>query len=405
METLLIRVLPGRDDEVEWAITGSSLHPGDETSQSSLEQIAELAQQRRVVLIVPTEDVLFTAANLPIRNKQQLAQAVPYALEEALAQDIEDLHFSLGPRQDGDNHPVAVVSHARMKHWLKQVQNHNIQPRRIIPDLFFLPQHADTVTVLLEADRALCRTGRYSGFATDADTVQHLLPGVIEAMESPPHSIEVLRCGSNNTQLFTEPPDLEVSEGSLCFEHIISSIPDEKHSLNLLQGSYQSRDSMSRVLWPWRIAAALLTAWLVVLTITGYIDYRQLAQEDEMLTAAINAEFKKALPNITRIVKPRVQMEQQLKALRGDAGASGVAGFLSLLDAGGKAVKAVPGVDIDDLRFRDNRLEISLSTKDLQSLDGIRDKLSKDGMNAKIESADTRGDKVTARLRLQGGPS
>ena len=49
-------------------------------------------------VLVPGTDVLLAEPDLPLKPGVKLQQLVPYALEEHLADDIDDLHFALGKR-------------------------------------------------------------------------------------------------------------------------------------------------------------------------------------------------------------------------------------------------------------------------------------------------------------------
>ncbi len=76
-----------------------------------LEQAAQRAAGRHVCVLVPGTDVLLTEPELPAKAGAKLQQIVPYALEEQLAEDIDDLHFAIGKRSgDAPTTPVAVVA-------------------------------------------------------------------------------------------------------------------------------------------------------------------------------------------------------------------------------------------------------------------------------------------------------
>ena len=83
--------------------------------QGSLREAAALAALRRVVGLLPASEVVTLDAELPARAGAKLLQAVPYALEEQVADDIDELHFAIGPRGDDGRTPVAVVARAVMQ--------------------------------------------------------------------------------------------------------------------------------------------------------------------------------------------------------------------------------------------------------------------------------------------------
>ena len=59
------------------------------------------AAGRRVCVLVPGTDVLLAEPEFPVKAGAKLQQVVPYALEEQLAEDIDDLHFAIGKRAAG----------------------------------------------------------------------------------------------------------------------------------------------------------------------------------------------------------------------------------------------------------------------------------------------------------------
>ena len=69
---------------------------------------------RKTIVLVPGTDVLLAEPVLPLKSGAKLAQVVPFALEEQLAADVEDLHFAVGKRDSRPGTPVAAVARTRM---------------------------------------------------------------------------------------------------------------------------------------------------------------------------------------------------------------------------------------------------------------------------------------------------
>src|SRR3981081_4010980 len=96
---------------------------------------AARAAGRRVCVLVPGTDVLLAEPDVPVRAGAKLQQLVPYALEEHLADDIDDLHFAIGRRTgDSSRVPVAVVARALLDEWLAMLRASGIEPEAIYPD-------------------------------------------------------------------------------------------------------------------------------------------------------------------------------------------------------------------------------------------------------------------------------
>jgi len=104
-----------------------------------LEQIVGLAAGRKLVVFVPGAEVRLTQVQVPARQPAKVLQAAPFVLEDQLAEDIETLHFALGPRQADGVFPVAVVSHAHMEEWLAPFRAQGVMPDQLVPETLALP--------------------------------------------------------------------------------------------------------------------------------------------------------------------------------------------------------------------------------------------------------------------------
>lgn len=404
METLVVRLFPGPvDDEspkAEWLVVGTNRLPIGEGAEGTLAEAATVARQRRTFVLAPSEDILLTRVTVTARNREQLLRAVPFALEEDLAEDVEQLHFAPGPRQPDGSHPVAVVARANVALWLAQLDAAGLIPHAVIPDVLALPPAANNGwSLLLENDRALLRTGPFSGLTLEPDTLETMLPCALEEAVSKPSTIEVYGTeGEADPRL----PAIE----SLAYIQREGGAPqmwaglEGKNSINLLQGQYRVRSDIGRMLKPWRAAAAFLGVWVALQAVEIGLDYRRLEGEDRRLQADIEQVYRQTFPNSTRVVNPRVQMEQQLSALRQAGASDSGAAFMPLLAAGFTAIQDKT-VDIETLDYADGRLQLSLNARELQVFEAIKQALESQAFTADIESAETRGATVSGRLVVQ----
>ena len=176
-------------------------------------------------------------------------------------------------------------------------------------------------------------------------------------------------------------------------------------AINLLQGAFSRTGEWQRMLRPLRTTAALLLAGVLVSVVVTGIDYVRLDSESDRLRAEIEDSFRKAMPGVTRIVNPRVQMQQHLdQVLRSqDSGR----GFLGLLARSGTVFKDMQGVEVQGITFRAGRLDVDLTVSNLQLLDTLKQSLSQTGkLSVDIQSATTGADqRVQSRLRIQGAGS
>lgn len=412
METLLLHLKPrthghefpsqGHEPPLhtDWLILNAERKPLGEPASGTLMEAAGLALHRRVVVLAPTLDVLLTEAQIHTKKREHLMRAVPFALEEELAEDIDNLHFALGPRQPDDHYPIAVVRRPLMQNWLDQLSAAGIQPHALLPDVLALSLTPNIWSLLLEPERVLIRTGSFSGLSLDPDNLNLVLPELLEEAQAKPIALTLYRC--NSDQRIEPAPNLTdgVIEQTLCAPTVFALGLEKNPGINLLQGPFAPKSEFGRLLKPWRVAAALLVAWLGLEFGKAIFEYQALATENERLKAAIEQVYRQTFPEAQRVINPQVQMAQQLEALKAAQADAGKTHFMRLLAAGGAAVQTAPGTRIEAVNYRDGRLEINLNANDLQVLERITETLTRSGLEASIESAETRGTQVNARLLI-----
>lgn len=348
-------------DEAEW------LRPDGEVQRGPLADLSSQSDGARQILVAPSEAVTLHRLALPSRKRSTWARAVPFALEDYLVEDIETLHFALGGAVDGGYLPVAVVDRILLSAWLETCDQAGLTPAVVVPDPLLLPWQNDEWSVLLEARRALVRTGRWEGFATERDNLALLLAQALaEAGETKPRRLRVW--GAPATELAETEVELSPEDTPIEPLALFASGYQPATVLNLLQGGYSRQAHWGRWLRPWRAAAALAGMTLLVQIAGQVYDHWRLQREVTALRTEIERTFKDALPEATRIVNPKVQMETRLRELA----PSGGSGFLELLYQGAQPLAHFPNVTLRGLGYRDGQLDLALEGGDPAVLDRLR---------------------------------
>src|ERR1700739_297455 len=117
-QILLLRLpAPGHED-TEWLSIDEAGSSITAKQRGPLGLAAVLARSAKVVVLAPATQILLAEPELPPGSGVKLARAVPFALEEQLTEDVDELCFALGRRQPNGRAPVAVVSRDLLKAWL-----------------------------------------------------------------------------------------------------------------------------------------------------------------------------------------------------------------------------------------------------------------------------------------------
>ena len=400
--TLLLRKDPANAAAWCWLSLDNEGRPQGSIYTGTLADAASVASGQRVVVLVSGAAGLLTRVSIPVRGRQRLLRAVPYALEEQLSEEVDNLHFAVGTTQEDGAWPVAVFSKQFMDSLTADFLEAGLDVQQVIPEILALPKTGEETSVLVENDVALVRTGKSSGFAVDSDNLGIMLAARMTDEEA----------GLQPLHLFVSKDELRPDMAEYVGETLVEPFAGdplnvfarglESGSINLLQGAYSRSGDWARLLRPWRATAALLLAGIILSNVVMGIDYFRLSRESEQLHAQIEKTFREALPEIQRIVNPRIQMQQRLDALQRRQGTGG--GFLSLLGQSGSVLKGMQGVEVSGATFRAGRLDVDLTVSNLQLLDELKQALMKSGrLSVEIESATTGQDqRVQSRLRIQG---
>ncbi len=126
------------------------------------------AASSRDLLLVPAEAVLTLAVALPLPSRARRIAALPFAIEERIADRVESVHLALG-EQIGGSYLAGVVDPERMAAWVIAAEEAGLGDAAIMPDALALPiPAAGRWTVLRDAaGRILVRTAEGTGFAAE----------------------------------------------------------------------------------------------------------------------------------------------------------------------------------------------------------------------------------------------
>lgn len=117
-------------------------------------------------MLVPSESVALLSVVLPLASRGRRIAALPFAVEDKIADPIEAVHLALGAQIGPQTYLVAVVRHAEMAAWVEAAEAAGIGHAAIVPDALALPvPGAGEWCVRADAGRVVVRSGDGTGFA------------------------------------------------------------------------------------------------------------------------------------------------------------------------------------------------------------------------------------------------
>ncbi len=412
-ETVIIYVQTDLLDEldvndshfVKWIKLDEEGVPITRGAEARLEQVSSITQNAHVIVLLPLQQMLLTNVNTRARKSKHLQKAVPYALEEEVADDIEDLHFALGQRYGENDYPVAVIEKETLDIILEKLADAGIFPYLLTADVFALPFREGAWTILIENERGLVRTSTYQGFTIDLHNLQQVLTSSLRQAEVTPTELNVYRC--DNQQSGAKKITFPINSNELddCPPGLFADGLDENECINLLQGSYQKKDKKHRQFAPWKAAAILFGVWVGLSMVSVLIDHVRFGKEEKRLNAQIVQVVRQTFPDMQNISadSARTKMEARLKNFIASTNSNSKASFMELLAMSGESIKQAGKIDINTMNYRDGKLNLSVQSSDVQLLDNVKQTLKSKNYFAEIQSANTQGAIVEAQLAISKG--
>ncbi|HEU4653890.1 MAG TPA: type II secretion system protein GspL [Steroidobacteraceae bacterium] len=397
-----------QETAAEWIITDGTGSPRERVQRGPLQLASTAALGRRVLVLVPGTDALLAEPVLPLKGGAKLAQVVPFALEEQLASDVEDLHFAVGKRESRPGTPVTVVSHARMQAWQASLAEAGIHADAIYAESAALPVTPNGVTLLVDQARVYVRRETTPGAVLEVEPlIEALQLGLASGDESREHvtiyvsenDYERERDLLEGLREFTASLQLKLMpEGAL---PIMAATVIQSSAVNLLQGRYAVKRRINVSFAPWRFAAVLAGVFFAAhLGLKGWQWYHY-KQMEARLDDQITEVFQQAMPGapVPEPLEARKQVELRLNQLRGTAPVSGMMTTLALLS---EALAQAPGTNLEALSFRNNITDLRLLAPSVDALESIRQVALEKGVTAEIQSARPRESKFEGLLQLKG---
>ncbi len=390
---------------VKWIKLDEEGVPITRGAEARLEQVSTVTQNANVIVLLPLEQMLLTSVNTRARKQKHLLKAVPFALEEELADDIEDLHFALGQRYGDNDFPVAVIDKNALDVILDELSEVGIYPDLLTADVFGLPFREGTWTILIEDERALVRTEKYKGFTIDLHNLQQMLTSSLRQAEITPAELNVYCCDDQQTGIKKLNLPISMNELDDCPPGLFADGLDENECINLLQANYKNKDKKHQQLGPWKVAAMLFGVWIALSFMSVFIDHSRLNKQEKNLDLQITQIMKQIFPDMQNVSadSARTKMEARLKNFLDTTSSGSQAGFMELLALSGESMKQAGKVDIDTMIYREGTLNMNVKTPDVQILDSVKQTLKSKNYTADIQSANTQGTTVAAKLVVVKG--
>lgn len=392
----VVRLVEGR---LAWYPPGASAEPQWLDDDDAREHLRATLSQRRikVCFAVPGEDVLLLTLSVTREEKKHISKSLPFMLEDQAAADVDTLHFAYSPLQD-DDFGVAVTAREKMEQWRLLLESLP-DIAQWLPEPLLLPWQPDEWCLLVEGERVIFRVDQCKGFAAEKELVGPLVQAMLSDAE-PPAAVIVygLDQEADTNMLPSELRELvQWRRGDLNAAIMLSET--EEINLNLLSGEFAPRLPLGLWWRQWRAVAAVLVAAFALQLGTAYAEYRSLSAQNVALRSAVQETYRSVFPTGV-VVDAEKQLRRQLDALGGTGEGPG---FVTLMERVGATIAEMPGTTIASINYNDKggEMRLNIVAADFEGVEKLRSRMNEEGLEAITESSNTKGNRVSARLRVK----
>ncbi|MFP6808512.1 MAG: type II secretion system protein GspL [Pseudomonadales bacterium] len=401
-ENLFLRLI---DDNVDWLILDDASHIVRLRGSASFEEfsalVADMEWQGDTRVMVGGEHVLLTRATVPSRQQRHILQAIPFAVEEQLAEDVDDCHFALGKRGNDNELEVVVVNHEWLSSRLAALREIEIQPIFVGVDLLMIPQK-DGTNILIDGARAHILSSNFCGVTT----VVKQLPMVMSFLpEADQEKIDIHVHPDDKANARLAITEIETSELTttieheleyLAFEHLCRSFNEQ--TINLLQGDFKLKPKKSANANGWKAVAVLAVCTFFAHVLLTFGQGVFLDMQAKQFTKEADTLYRDIFPRDRNVRDLRMRWTANLKGGESSDGGSFIALFR-------ETAANIPGshLTIQNINFSESRgdLILQLVAPRSEQLVVFAESLSKIGLQADIGTISQDDESVRGSIKVR----
>ncbi|MGX5175100.1 type II secretion system protein GspL [Aliikangiella sp. IMCC44653] len=372
--------------------------------KADLAVMADMASQFNVRLILDSRDVHLNSVVMPNKAQRHLRKAVPYMVEEQLAEPVDKTFIAVGARTSNGSIPVRALNLAYFSEIMQQFSDADIKLKSVVTEIDLLEQPEEGYQLVLQADKILVKNDSGNHWYCDPDDFAWLVQKEIaetSAEDEMPIAIpmQVVTDSEDRFRLFesTLPvgrfaPQLQLEVSITEFMHKAKT-----SATNLMQGEFEAKAERS----PYAALIVKLGS-LAGLLLFAFIAYQgtqwfTLEQQKQILGKQRAALWKQAFPGRRVPSNPDKALSSYLKTL---SGGDGQTSFLGMLDSTSSKIADLESLYPTNISYDASRNELRMDViaKDLSILNQYRDRLRESGHQVEMSSATQRGDGYSSRL-------
>ncbi|GEM75862.1 type II secretion system protein GspL [Vibrio sagamiensis] len=372
-EFLTVRLSSEQQSTIPWLIWSTQqqevIASGEVAGWEHLDELASYADQRQIIVLLSGSDCVLTEVAIPPGASRQFESMLPFLVEDEVAQDVENLHFTVLNKQS-DKAQICAVESAWVEIILQRFTSQKLSIKRVLPDVLALPTQEGSSSAVLLGDQWLLRHSATQGAVVDTAWLDLYLSAYMQ------HDNQDLQL-----ECYSSLPD------SSLISHWVAK-PEEmamallaqgaiESNINLLAGAFKPKSSWGKHLKVWK-KTAIAACIMLVASVTHHV---MMVYKHELQAKAYRDEslriIKQIFPDKTRFQSEHVLRRQLKKEVTNLSGGAGSAGMLPWLAALPKTLGQVQDIQITNFKYDGKKGEVRIQARssDFQPFEQARVKL------------------------------
>ena len=408
--------------------------------QSSNDEEEEMLPEQ-VVLLLPGGVALHKQVVMDAGQRKHMTTALPYLVEEEVAQDIESMHLASYQHKKDDLVSLSVIPHEDMQALLSLFEQVGLPLDSVITEAQLIEPEPGFTTLLLDEQAVLLSSPSHAQVCLDYEALRltlsvdqlgqggdSMLNDLVEDSSKPHHSQIKLYYSDGefapSSELIENLKTWLDEQGWLVDEVLLDeSVFDHEARqyfingragklIDLRQGAYQCPHRAGRQIKRWKPVVAVLSCWLLLeLGMSAGQAYMYQYQTEALWEKSINdylSLFPQDQQAKSALAKHQVSFNVQKvleNRLRSGSKKQSTQPFLPLLQKVSTISEELgPEAKLDhrsmDFNESTGQLVLEFQTESLETVDKFLAALNESGLSTKLHSANQGKTNVLARMTI-----
>ncbi len=382
MLTWLIFVKQSSEDALLSIRLDPNGHVDQPLKNRSAAEINALQSQARTLIVLPSEWSSFLELTLPWLVERKAREALPFALEDHLAQPVTQLHFAIDRAYYQNNsYLVVTIQKQRLQAWMQRLKEWGIAYDAITLDWFALSSDEACAS----ENGFLVRSAEYNGAVS------------FDVWEGFPHDwakpLQWITCQDSAE---SKPMPLSTPYAGSYYQWLAERLFTNKF-INLCQGEFQHDTRMTQVKRWYRWSGILAGIWFL-----GFLSLHaglslMLSHQNAQLDQHIAKVYHAFFPEARQVVSPKTRVMQLIQ--KNQTGHDVVLWTL-LAKLSMVLGQAHPLTEVQTLHFQNQVVTATLVCASFSILEKIEAQLQQSQVHVHQLSAATEAKQVVAKLEL-----